>query len=142
MSGMPALRLTTRPALALGLALSIALGGCVSSREVVITIHDRDSGTPIESAQIKVWRAPVFAKFGAQRVPSIQEGTTDSEGQWHRRVADGAGSIEIRARGYGELHVYFGGEWRWPESMHIFMSRHPWSPDDVLESDHMPGSSD
>jgi len=105
------------------IATLLVLGGCVSSREVVLTLADRESGARVEAARIEVWHAPVFAKLGAQTVPSVQEGVTDPDGQWRGRVANGSGSLTINASGYGEVLVFFDSSWRWPQSMQLFMTR-------------------
>ena len=103
--------------------LSVALLGCVTSREVTVRITDRSSSAPIESARVQVEHSPVFLKFGAQSVPALQEGLTGSDGTWGARLGDGMGSIAVSAPEYGEVRIYFGLDWEWPSDLQIDLTR-------------------
>ena len=105
------------------IASSVALLGCVTSREVTVLIKDRNSSAPIESARIQVRRSPVFLKFGAQSVPSLQEGLTGSDGTWRARLADGMGSVTVSAPDHGEVTIFFGLDWEWPSDLQINLAR-------------------
>jgi hypothetical protein len=105
------------------IALSVALLGCVTSREVTVRITDRNSSAPIESARVQVVKSPVFLKFGAQSVPPLQEGLTGSDGTWRARLADGMGSVAVSAPDHGEVTIFFGPDWEWPSDLQINLSR-------------------
>jgi len=101
----------------------LASTGCVTSRNIVIRVADLESAEPIESAQVTVERAPVFAKVGAQSVPPIQVGLTDTLGQWHGKGANGTGFIRVSAIEYGEVLIGFGPDWRWPDEIQFSLKR-------------------
>jgi hypothetical protein len=105
------------------IASSVALLGCVTSREVTICIKDGESSARIESARIQVRCSPGFLKFGAQSVPSLQEGLTGSDGTWRARLADGMGSVAVSAPDHGEVTIFFGLDWEWPSNLQIDLTR-------------------
>ncbi len=101
----------------------LAMGGCVTHRDIAVRVTDLGSGEPIASARVTVEHAAVFAQIGAQDVQLFQEGFTDEFGQWRGRGADGLGFVMVSAVGYGEVLIGFGLDWRWPTDLQISLKR-------------------
>ena len=103
------------------LGLLLLPAGCVTSREVNVLVTDGRTSTPIEGASIRVERAGVFFKLGAQSVPMFQEGKTGQDGRWRGRLADGAGLIHVTAPDHAEFAIGFGLDWKWPEDIQVIL---------------------
>lgn len=101
--------------------LLLLLARSVTSREVDVLVTDGRTATPIEGASVRVQRAAVAGKLGAQDVPQFREGRTGQDGRWRGRLTDGAGVIHVTAPDHADLAIGFGLDWEWPEDIQVIL---------------------
>lgn len=116
------MRVTPLPLSTIALfGLLLLLARSVTSREVDVLVTDGRTATPIEGASVRVQRAAVAGKLGAQGLPQFQEGRTGQDGRWRGRLTDGVGVIHVTAPDHADLAIGFGLDWEWPEDIQVIL---------------------